>query len=132
MYSKAKYRIFMVFWRWWFEFLLWMQALDLCAGGMLWWRLHLIHTIWKPQLLFSYTGDYSPQSHGCYKPIVSSCCTVCCPAQCAVSMLDLCCNGGILHCVPGLFRGRQQETESVCICTTINTYFSNEFENVCQ
>lgn len=66
---------------------------------MLWWRVRLIYTIWKPQLRFPHTGDYSLQSHGCYKPIVCAHRTEHSPARCADLMLALCCIGGILHCV---------------------------------
>lgn len=52
------------------------QALCLSAGRMLWRRLHLIYTIWRPQLLFSYTGDAGLQSHGHCRPIAFQCCTV--------------------------------------------------------
>lgn len=37
---------------------------------MLWWRLHLIYTIWKLQLLWPNTGDWSLQSRDCCRPIV--------------------------------------------------------------
>lgn len=67
-YGGPRRRIYRVFWK----FSLWIQMWSLGAGGMLWWRQHLIYTIWKPQLLFSNTGDYSLQSHGLCKPIVST------------------------------------------------------------
>lgn len=70
---------------------------SLCTVGMLWWRLHLIYTIWKPQLPFPHTGDYSLQSHGCYEPIICAHHRERCPAQRAGLMLAVCCSGGILH-----------------------------------
>lgn len=86
---------------------------------MLWQRLHLIYTIWKPQLLFSYTGDIGLQSHGHHKPIMCIYCTVRTSPQCAVSVLDLCCIGRILIMPWGSYgtepgKENVRERERVC------------------
>lgn len=39
------------------QFSVWMQKGSHCAAGMLWWRQHLIYTIWKLQLPWPNTGD---------------------------------------------------------------------------
>lgn len=115
--QQRKAKMFPVFGGSLLEFSPWTQASCLSAGRMPWPRLRLIYTIWKPQLLFSYTGDSSLQSHGCCEPMACWCCTVRSPAQCVVSLLDLCCVGGILYCVLGLFSGKELEADRLCLCT---------------
>lgn len=75
-----------------------------------WWRLRLIYTIWKRQLLWPNTGDHSLQSHDCYRPIM---CTYSMHSYSSVQ-LKLRCIGGILYYVPGLFYEKERETRSVC------------------
>lgn len=86
---------------------------------MLWRRLHLIYTIWRPQLLFFYTGDASLQSHGHCCPIAFQCCTVGFPAQRSALVLGLCCIGGSLCCILGLCYG--DEVEAVIVIADIVT-----------
>lgn len=39
------------------QFSAWMLEGSLCAAGMLWWKQHLIYTIWRLQLPWPNTGD---------------------------------------------------------------------------
>lgn len=81
---------------------------------MLWWRLCLIYTIWKPQLLWPNTGDHNLQSHDCYRPIT---CTYSMHSYSSVQ--SQCWNCAALEGFCIMSRGsfmKRNERQVVCMC----------------